>query len=72
MSTVVSGPHTGFEGWSAGYYSFIIQSDGPREDDWFVWVVDGDGNRISAIAYVHTDGEAGDGRCQQAIIDFDT
>jgi hypothetical protein len=69
---VISGPHPRYEGWNAGYYSHIIESDGPREGDWYFWIVDGSGNRISAIAHVRTDGTAGDGKCQQAIIDFDS
>jgi uncharacterized protein YraI len=72
VATVQSGPHQGYEGWSTGFYSHIIQHDGPREGDWFFWIVDGNGQRISAAAHVHTDGTAGDGRCQQAVIDFDS
>jgi hypothetical protein len=72
VATVVSGPHPGYEGWRTGFYSHILQHDGPREGNWFFWIVDGSGKRISAVANVHTDGEAGDGKCQQAVIDFDS
>ena len=72
VATVTSGPHQGYEGWGTGFYSHILQHDGPREGNWFFWIVDENGNRISAIANVHTDGEAGEGKCQQAIIDFDS
>ena len=44
----------------------------PREGDWFFWIVDASGKRISVIANVHTDGTACGGKCQQAIIDFDS
>ncbi len=72
VASVQSGPHQGYEGWDAGYYSHILQSDGPREGNWFFWIVDANGQRISAVANVQTDGTAGDGKCQQAIIDFDS
>lgn len=72
VATVQSGPHQGYEGWSTGFYSHIIQADGPREGDWYFWIVDGNGQRISKAAHVHTDGSAGDGKCQQAVIDFDS
>ena len=72
VASVQSGPHQGYEGWDTGYYSHILQSDGPREGDWYFWIVDGNGQRISAAAHVHTDGSAGDGKCQQAVIDFDS
>ena len=41
------------------------------QGNWFFWIVDNAGKRISEIAEVHTDGVAGDGSCQQAVIDFD-
>jgi len=69
---VQSGPHQGYEGWNTGFYSHIIQHDGPREGDWHFWIVDSNGQRISKTAHVHTDGSAGDGKCQQAVIDFDS
>ncbi|GIV77085.1 MAG: hypothetical protein KatS3mg050_1479 [Litorilinea sp.] len=72
VATVQSGPHEGYPGWRTGFYSHILKADGPREGDWYFWIVDASGNRISQIAHVHTDGEAGDGKCQQAVIDFDS
>ncbi len=72
VATVTSGPHTGYEGWGTGFYSHILSSNSPREGNWFFWIVDSSGKRISAIANVHTDGEAGDGKCQQAVVDFDS
>jgi len=72
VAQVVSGPHEGYPGWRTGFYSHILKPDGPREGNWFFWIVDGSGNRISAIGNVQTNGEAGDGKCQQAVIDFDS
>jgi uncharacterized protein YraI len=72
VASITSGPHAGYEGWNQGFYSHILNPTGPREGNWSVWIVDGNGQRISAIGSVHTDGEAGDGKCQQAIIDFDS
>jgi hypothetical protein len=72
IAQTISGPHQGYPGWRTGFYSHIIDSASPREGDWYFWIVDGSGKRISQIAHVHTDGEAGDGTCQQAVIDFDS
>lgn len=72
VASVKAGPHPGYEGWGQGFYSHILKSDGPREGNWFFWVVDPNGNRISEIGNVHTDGEAGSGKCQQGVVDFDS
>ncbi len=72
VAGVTSGPHEGYPNWNPGYYSHILQAGGPREGNWFFWITDPSGKRISEIAQVHTDGEAGPGKCQQAIIDFDS
>lgn len=72
VARIKAGPHEGYEGWDQGFYSHILQSDGPREGNWWFWVVDPAGNRISEMANVRTDGQAGDGKCQQAVIDFDS
>ena len=72
VATVQSGPHQGYEGWRTGFYSHILSNTGAREGDWYFWIVDDTGRRISKAAHVHTDGSAGDGRCQQAVIDFDS
>ncbi|NJN82395.1 MAG: hypothetical protein HC802_09065, partial [Caldilineaceae bacterium] len=68
---MISGPHPGYEGWDQGYYSHIISASGPREGNWFVWVVDDGGNRISEIANWQSTGP-GDGGCNQAAVDFDS
>jgi hypothetical protein len=70
VAEIKSGPHEGYEGWRPGYYSHILEANGAREGDWYFWVTDGMGVRISAIAHVHTDGEAGEGKCQQARVNF--
>jgi hypothetical protein len=70
VAETTSGPHTGYEGWNPGYYSHILQVGSPREGDWWFWVMNGAGERISALGFVHTDGGPGDGQCQQAVIDF--
>jgi uncharacterized protein YraI len=72
VASIKAGPHPGYEGWDQGFYSHILKSDGPREGNWWFWVVDPAGNRISEMGNVRTDGEAGNGKCQQAVIDFDS
>jgi uncharacterized protein YraI len=67
---VVSGPHPGYEGWDAGYYSHIINASGPKAGNWYVWVVDDSGNRISEIGNWTSTGP-GEG-CNQAVVDFDS
>lgn len=67
---VLSGPHQGYEGWRTGYYSHIINASNPKAGDWYVWVVDDSGNRISEIGKWSSTGP-GDG-CNQAIVDFDS
>lgn len=72
VAGITSGPHEGYIGWDPGYYSHIIQAYGPRAGDWWFWIVDGAGTRISEMAHVRTDATAGEGKCQQAVIDFDS
>jgi len=70
---MISGPHTGYPGWNPGFYSHILQAGSAREGDWYVWIVDDNGKRISEMSpRVHTDGTAGPGKCQKAVVDFDT
>ncbi|MGQ9586339.1 MAG: SH3 domain-containing protein, partial [Anaerolineae bacterium] len=71
-SPIISGPHPGYPNWNAGFYEHIIQAGGPREGTWYVWIVDDAGRRISEMGMVHTDGTAGTGKCQKAVVDFDT
>ena len=72
VASIKAGPHLGYEGWDQGYYSHILQDDGPREGNWWFWVVDSGGNRISEMGNILTDGSSGDGKCQQGIVDFDS
>jgi hypothetical protein len=72
VAKIQSGPHQGYPGWRQGFYSHILQTNGPREGTWYFWVVDQNDKRISKMVEVRTDGQAGDGKCQQAIVDFDS
>lgn len=67
---VLSGPHPGYPGWKTGYYSHIISASGPRAGDWYVWIVDESGVRISEIGKWTSTGP-GEG-CNQAVVDFDS
>lgn len=70
VATMQSGPHEGYPGWKTGYYSHIINATGPQAGNWFVWVVDDTGQRISEIGNFQTTGP-GEG-CNQAVVDFDS
>jgi hypothetical protein len=72
VAFIQSGPHPGYDNWSPGFYSHILQTGSAREGNWFFWIMDENRTRISNIANVQTDGVAGDGKCQQAVIDFDS
>ncbi len=54
-----------------GQYTHILQGGGPRAGSWWFWIENNDGNRISEMAYVHTDDLPHAGMCQWAVIDFD-
>ena len=54
-----------------GHYTHILRASGPREGNWWFWVENKDGRRISEMAYVHTHKDPHSGNCQQAVIDFD-
>ncbi|NPA91266.1 MAG: SH3 domain-containing protein [Chloroflexi bacterium] len=69
---VISGPHPGYPDWNAGFYSHIIGWNQARGGDWYFWIVDESGKRISIIAKVHTDDVAGPGKCQKWTLDWDT
>ena len=72
VAGITSGPHAGYPSWAQGYYSHILEANAPREGDWWFWIQDEAGKRISEMAHVHTDGVAGEGKCQQALINFDS
>jgi hypothetical protein len=69
-SPVQSGPHEGYPGWDAGYYSHIISANGPREGNWYAWIVDDNGARISELANWQFNGPGG--ACNQVVVDFDS
>ena len=54
-----------------GLYTHILLASGPREGNWWFWIQNDDGHRISDMAHVQTDEDAHEGSCQQAVIDFD-
>ena len=51
-----------------GHYAHILGAGVSRVGDWFTWMVDSSGQRISTIAAFHTDGAAN--RCNNATVDF--
>jgi hypothetical protein len=71
VARIQSGPHEGYPGWGPGFYSHILNANGPREGNWYFWIVDENETRISALANIQTHGEAGPGKCQQGVVDFD-
>ena len=54
-----------------GHYTHILLASGPREGNWWFWIQNEDGHRISEMAHVHTHKDPHEGNCQQAVIDFD-
>ncbi len=67
----VTGPHEGYPGWNPGYFSHIISAPpDPKKGDWYVWVVDASGKRISEIAHWTSTGP-GEGGCNDASIAFE-
>lgn len=71
VAKIASGPHPGYPNWSPGFFSHILGVGGPREGDWYFWIVDEQERRISVLIYLHTDGQAGEGQCQQGLLRFD-
>ncbi|NOX60569.1 MAG: SH3 domain-containing protein [Chloroflexi bacterium] len=68
----ITGPHEGYPNWAPGFYEHIISAPGfgPKAGNWFVWIVDANGNRISEIANFQSTGPGGN--CNQAVVDFDS
>lgn len=75
-SPVMSGPHPGYTNWDTGYYSHIINSGKPQAGNWFAWVVDDAGQRISEIGNWQFTGPSPDSKnptgCNQVVVDFDS
>ena len=67
---VISGPHAGYPGWNPGYYSHIISVNQAIVGDWYVWIVNEDGARISVIAHWHSSGPTFS-QCSDATVNFD-
>lgn len=68
-SPVITGPHEGYPGWNHGYFSHIVgPPPHPRAGTWWVWIVDGNGKRISEIVSWTSTGP-GEG-CNQAYLEF--
>lgn len=70
VAQIQSGPHPGYPQWSPGFFSHILSATGPRAGNWFFWIVDGNGRRISVIVPVVTTASVGPTGCQQALIFF--
>ena len=68
--TTVATAVSGGGGQNAGQYSHIL-GGGAREGNWWFWIENGGGVRISEMAHVHTDKDPHEGKCQRAVIDFD-
>ncbi len=68
---VVARAISGAGGQDGGHFSHILLASGPREGNWWFWVENDAGNRISEMAYVHTDRLPHEGMCQRAVLDFD-
>jgi uncharacterized protein YraI len=66
----ITGPHVGYPGWDHGYFSHIVGAPpNPRAGTWAVWVVDGNGKRISEVGSWTSTGP-GEGGCNQATLEF--
>ena len=54
-----------------GGYVHVLDGGGPRAGNWWFWVENSAGSRISEMAHLNTDGLPHAGICQRAVIDFD-
>jgi len=55
-------------GGEAGHYAHILGAGFARAGNWFAWIIDNNGQRISTIAAFQTDGEAN--HCNNAMVNF--
>lgn len=53
---------------AAGFYAHIISVGVARSGDWFAWMIDSSGARISTLAAFHTDGPGG--QCNVFTVNF--
>ena len=51
-----------------GFYTHIISVGGARSGNWFAWIVDAEGERISVLAGFSTDGLGG--ACNVVTVNF--
>ena len=72
IAEILSGPHSGYPNWANGFFSIILGANGPRQGDWYFWVLNSRRERDSVIVHLHTDGVAKPGSCQQGVIQFNT
>jgi len=74
VASIQVGPHSGYPGWDQGYFSHIL-NEAPgvsRKGDWYVWIQDAGGARISEIAVFRSDGPVPEGTgCNDATIIFE-
>lgn len=68
---IVARAISGAGGQEGGQFSHILLGSGPREGNWWFWVENDAGNRISEMAHVQTDRHPHEGMCQRAVLDFD-
>ncbi len=62
---------TGTDVNKPGMYTFILEPTKTREGNWYVWVVNSSGARISQIGIINTTSNCeGSGACQQGLVDF--
>jgi uncharacterized protein YraI len=72
VAAIQVGPHDGYPGWDHGYFSHIISVPQTRAGDWYVWIRNSSGQRISEIAKWHSDGAVPEGTgCNDATINFE-
>ncbi len=68
---IVARAISGAGGQDGGHFSHILLASGPREGNWWFWVENDAGARISEMAHVQTDRLPHEGMCQRAVLDFD-
>lgn len=72
IAEILSGPHRGYPDWANGFFSIILGANGPRNGDWYFWVLSDKRKQDSVTIHLHTDGVAKPGSCQQGVIKFNT
>ena len=66
----VTGPQKDYPGWANGYYWHTVDGSAPMAKDKSleIWIINGEGDRISDYAYWQTNGAGGP--CNYARVDF--